>query len=159
MIYTHARKTALRNIPPVISSQSTHCAALIWFVEFAFLLSTIISYVLQQEIYGSERDFHSILAFWRSVKPFSRKEVQHYRGNLVFEYFLSGSERRHHHSIYVQDKKEVFENRLSCRRDSVKRTKPTAIWLLRTGQKESIHGCEKGKRFKGLGRTFNTVVA
>lgn len=70
MIYTHARKTALRNIPPVISSQSTHCAALIWFVEFTSLLSKIISYVLQQEIYGSERDFHSILAFWRSVKPF-----------------------------------------------------------------------------------------
>ena len=70
MIYTHARKTGLRNIPPVISSQSTHCAALIWFVVFASLLSTIISYVLQQEIYGSERDFHSILAFWRSVKPF-----------------------------------------------------------------------------------------
>ena len=37
----------------------------------------------------------------------NRKEVQHYRGNLVFEYFLSGSERRHHHNIYVQDKKEV----------------------------------------------------
>lgn len=70
MIYTHARKAALRNVPRVISSQSTHCAALIWFVEFTFLLSTIISYVLQQEIYGSEHDFHSILAFWRSVKPF-----------------------------------------------------------------------------------------
>ena len=37
----------------------------------------------------------------------NRKEVEHYRGNLVFEYFFSGSERRHHHSIYVQDKKEV----------------------------------------------------
>ena len=70
MIYTHARKAALRNVPRVISSQSTHCAALIWFVEFTFLPSTIISYVLQQEIYGSEHDFHSILAFWRSVKPF-----------------------------------------------------------------------------------------
>ena len=37
----------------------------------------------------------------------NRKEVEHYRGNLVFEYFFSGSERRHHHNIYVQDKKEV----------------------------------------------------
>ena len=70
MIYTHARKAALRNVPRVITSQSTHCAALIWFVEFTFLVSTIISYVLQQQIYGSEHDFHSILAFWRSVKPF-----------------------------------------------------------------------------------------
>ena len=70
MIYTHARKAALRNVPPVISSQSTQCTALIWFVEFTSLLQTIISYVLQQEIYGSEHDFHSILAFWRSVKPF-----------------------------------------------------------------------------------------
>ncbi|CAH3015913.1 unnamed protein product, partial [Porites evermanni] len=154
MIYTHARKTALGNIPPIISSQSTHCAALIWFVEFTSLLSTIISYVLQQEIYGSERDFHSTLAFWRSVKPFSRKEVQHYRGNLVFEYFLSGSERRHHHSIYVQDKKEVFECRLTSRRDPVKRTKPTTIWLLHTGQNESNHGCEKEKNVQRAGLNF-----
>ena len=49
----------------------------------------------------------SIQSVTISFSFYSRKEVQHYRGNLVFEYFLSGSERRHHHSIYVQDKKEV----------------------------------------------------
>ena len=49
----------------------------------------------------------SIQSVTISFSFYSRKEVQHYRGNLVFEYFLSGSERRYHHSIYVQDKKEV----------------------------------------------------
>jgi len=69
-LYACTQDSSPEHTPPVISSQSAHCAALIWFVEFTSLLSTIISYVHQQDIYGSERDFHSILAFWRSVKPF-----------------------------------------------------------------------------------------